>query len=241
MFNLFGQKAIVTGGSKGLGFTLSKQLAQLGSSVTLVARNESLLKEKIQELPILKSCQSHQYVPMDLSHEDYNKLTPYFNECSMLINCAGVTNHNLLSKISNEEIISTINLNLITPIMLSKLIMKPMMLTASRLKKNPLTDSIKIPLIVNISSVLGLSEYTVPGTSVYSASKAGLNGFTHSLSKELRGKIRVNSILPSLISDTDMGQNANVSIDCISKETVVQEVIKVIKDESINGESIVVR
>jgi 3-oxoacyl-[acyl-carrier protein] reductase len=149
-----------------------------------------------------------------------------------LINCAGITNHKLLPRLSDQDIITTLNLNLTAPILLSKMCFKPL------LHSNK--GSSFTPTIINISSILATSS-TIPGTSVYAASKAGLLGFTSSLAAELKGKIRVNSILPGLIQETNMGANANIdTIQKVSLEEVVKVTIDTILDESANGKHVVV-
>lgn len=224
-----GRTALVTGASRGLGKAIATKLALSGASVTLLARNKDLLEQTKRELPTQHQ-QAHRMLPIDL--QDHNQLPnviPYLNDCSILINCAGITNHKLLPRMPEEEIVNTININLTVPILLSRLAIKPM------LKVKHMT-----PSIINISSILSLMQYSTAGTSVYAALKAGLDGFTRSLSTELRGKIRVNSILPSLM-ETDMGEGAQLDVNPVAVETVVQEVLNTIRDETINGECIVVK
>lgn len=225
-----GRRALITGGSRGLGKALSHKLAQNGASITLVARNAALLKETAATLPKPYN-QHHRILPLDLL--DLHKLnqlnSQVFEDVSILINCAGMTNHLLLSRTSPTEIANTINLNLTVPILLSKLAIKPMLKSKSEVK----------PVILNVSSILSSPDVMVPGTSVYSALKAGLNGFTKSISCELRQRIRVNSILPGLIAETDMGAGIkHEGVTPVSLDTVVQKCIEIIEDESINGECI---
>ncbi|EGV60214.1 NAD(P)-binding protein [Yamadazyma tenuis ATCC 10573] len=226
---MLGRKALVTGASRGIGREIAVRLAQEGASITLVARNKTLLQETLRTLPTTQN-QLHTIEPIDLLNiNDITSKPHLFDEVSVLVNCAGVTNHSLLPRMSAQEIANTVQVNLIAPIILSKTACKPMLK-----HKN---DAV----IINISSVLALSDFTIPGTSVYSASKAGLNGFTVSLSNELKGRIRVNSIVPGLVSDTDMGARTNLDIASVSIDRVVEATYKAIVDESINGQCILVK
>ena len=96
------------------------------------------------------------------------------------------------------------------------------------------------PSILNVSSVLSLTEHVLPGTSVYAASKAGLLGFTKSLSNELKGRIRVNALLPGLVKETDMGMNVNSGLEQVSLDEVSNKAVQVLSDLSMNGECVVV-
>lgn len=219
------RKAIITGASKGLGKEIAKSLALQGIHLTLISRDSELLQHNIEKLP---DSYNHKYVPFDLINDDLNHLQTEFNNCSILINCAGITNHSLLYNLSQSEIEATLRLNLVVPIVLAKLAYKPML----RIKEFK-------PVIINISSILALPQYSLPGTSVYAALKAGLNGFTKSLAHEFRGKVRVNSILPGLMRHTAMGSKVSANIEPVNISAVVDKVNEVING-SMNGESIIV-
>lgn len=230
---MIGTKALVTGGSRGLGKAICHGLANQGATVTVLARNASLLQQVVQELPC-DHHQSHQFIPLDLL--DINQLTNietrHFQDVSVLVNCAGMANYHLLSRTSNEEIINTLNLNLLAPMILSKMIYKLM------LKLKPSTLK---PSILNVSSVLSLPDYTLPGTAVYAALKAGLNGFTQSLSNEFRGRIRVNAVMPGLIRETDMGSAISYNgIDPVDIDTVVKGCLDILQNDTINGQCITI-
>lgn len=251
--SLVGKKALVTGASKGLGYAISQKLAELGCSVNLVARNETLLKANVNALPVVSLHQQHNYLKCDLqdllnkeiyhpSSKESHDLLEHLDNVSILVNCAGRTTHNLLPRISTEEVISTINLNLTVPILLSRLACRPMMKVSSKLKSSPVAGKFKKPTILNISSVLSTTDYTLPGTTVYAALKAGLLGFTKSLASEFKGRIRVNALLPGLIEGTDMGTNANIANDelkPVAIDDVVKKAIEVISNDSFNGQNII--
>lgn len=230
-----GQTALVTGGSRGIGLAISKKLALEGASVTLVARDGQRLKQSLDELSTIHG-QQHSYHSLDLlklinkKHEQHQHHLKdiYLGSPSILINCAGVTNHSLLHQTTLDEIFNTINVNLTIPIILSQMVIK-----------NMIRNKNLNPSILNILSILSMTRYFIPGTSVYAASKAGLLGFTQSLSHELKGRVRVNSLMPGLVKETDMGSNVIADITVIPIESVANEAIRILKDTTINGQCIV--
>lgn len=224
---------VVTGASRGLGKAISLELARQGASVVLVARNSKLLEETERQLPRNDS-QSHKILPINLLESlTIPNYADHFQDVSVLVNCAGMTNYSLLLRLLTEEICNTVNLNLVAPMLLAKMAYKPMV---SLYKKNP---DFK-PTIVNISSMLALPSIQIPGSAVYAALKAGVDAFTLGLSNEMRGRVRVNSILPGLIKETDMGTKSKLNVKPVSIDTVVSKVVETIKDQNVNGECILV-
>ncbi|GEQ70360.1 hypothetical protein JCM33374_g4036 [Metschnikowia sp. JCM 33374] len=230
-----GRRAVVTGASSGIGLALCQRLAHLGYGVTMVARSEGILAKNLDILS-KSNGQHHQYTVVDLQNisgpgfletENGKHLKSIFSDANVLVNCAGVTNHNVLSRLSTEAITTTINLNLVAPILLSKMAIMPFLKTS---RKTGIT-----PSILNISSMLSISGVAVAGTSPYAASKAGLLGFTQSLAAELGGKIRVNAVLPALVPETAMGKSGAKSLPTVSLDEVVHACEKVLGDEELNG------
>ena len=121
-------------------------------------------------------------------------------DASVLVNAAGVAQSGLLLRTSEEKITNVLHTNLLGPMMLSKALLKGML----RQKQGA---------ILSIGSVLGATG--LQGEVVYSASKAGLLGFTKSLSKEVAPKgIRVNLLVPGYVS-TDMTKGKEVDTSAI--------------------------
>ena len=243
MYKLIGHKALITGASKGLGSAIAQELAKNGCSVTLLARNSKLLAENCKKLPIVDSSQTHLFIDYDLQrilNGADKRITDTLEGTSILINCAGITTHSLLPRFADQQIIDTINTNLIAPIILTKWASKPMLTTMKEMKNSD--TSLKSPVVLNIASVLSLTGTHLKGTTVYAASKAGLLGFTTSLASEFNGKIRINALLPGLILETDMGARANVikEVNTVSLKKVVDEAMVAITDNTINGQCIVV-
>ncbi|ABN67516.2 3-oxoacyl-[acyl- carrier-protein] reductase [Scheffersomyces stipitis CBS 6054] len=244
MYRFRGHKAVITGGSKGLGKAISQKLASQGCSVVLLARSRDLLEQNVKELPKVTDSQQHSYLLVDLqslsrespSSKIYSQLANCFENTSILVNCAGITTRNLLSKSTSEEINTVIDLNLIAPIILSKLAYKPMLKKSRKLSRDT-TEEINSPTILNISSVLSMTNISIPGTSIYAASKAGLLGFTRSLAAELGGRVRVNALMPGLIPDTEMGAATDLAdkIQTVAMSAVVDQAVSIIGDNTLNG------
>lgn len=234
---LSGQRALVTGASRGIGLALSQRLATLGCSVTMLARDSDMLYDNISTLSKLKK-QEHKFIGYDLMHlvqgkepDNHGFLVENLNESTILVNCAGLANYRLLPKLTNEAIVDTVGLNLIAPILLSKMAISPML---------KLLKSLKVtPNIVNVSSLLSSLGVTISGTVPYCALKAGILGLTESLAAELNGKIRVNAVLPALVPETDMGKAASKNLPKVALDDVVEIFEKVVTDESVNGKFII--
>ncbi|ODQ77054.1 hypothetical protein BABINDRAFT_42155 [Babjeviella inositovora NRRL Y-12698] len=233
---LCGKKAIVTGGSRGIGFQIAHKLAELGANVTLVARNKTLLESQRERLSTSIPGQAHSIISCDLNYPENipNAFTAAaINDTAILVNCAGVTQNLLLLGTSLEEINSLMNTNLVSPIVLSQLLLKPMM-------RN------KFGHVISISSVLATKG--VKGSSVYSSTKGGLVSFTKAMAVEMGPKnIRFNCILPGLIS-TDMGKtitdlgiyNTPLRHCAITEADIADAVVYLLSSEVITGQCITI-
>lgn len=204
---LIGKTCLVTGGSQGIGLAVASKFAAEGASLILMSRNRQTLEAAASSLPIVDNNQVHTVAPFDLSQrrafteaEVGTKLT----SIDVLVNCAGISQSSLLLSTSKEMIDNVVDLNLLGTIFASQALVKPMI----RKKRG---------CIINISSVLAVRG--IKGTSVYSATKAGVSGFTRALAAELGGRnIRVNSICAGLV-DTPMGN----SVDHTFKEMFIAQ------------------
>jgi 3-oxoacyl-[acyl-carrier protein] reductase len=188
------RNVLVTGGSRGIGLVIAKRLADAGFNVIAVARRDS--EELRSAIGAAKQGNLH-FRPCDLSAIDglpafVKSLRDEFGPIYGLVNNAGIGTEGLLATMHNSDIEALVRLNVLSPVILTKYIVRHMM--ADREGR-----------IVNISSIIASTGYN--GLSVYGATKAAGTGFTRSLAREV-GKlgITVNAIAPGFI-DTELTQN----------------------------------
>ena len=182
---LKGHIAVVTGASKGLGRQMAESLAAAKAQVVLVARNEALLSEIVTG--ILEGGGYADYVVADVIDETAPAeveavVLEKYGTCDILINNAGINNRKSIEDMSIEEWRQIIDVNLNGPFMMSKAFIPGMK------KKN-------WGRIINMTSIM--SHVSLPNRTGYSATKAGLLGFTKALALELAPhNITVNGISP---------------------------------------------
>jgi 3-oxoacyl-[acyl-carrier protein] reductase len=189
MINLTGKVALVTGASRGIGRAVALKLGSLGAKVVVnYNANASAAEEVVAE--IKKSGGEAVAVQGDVSKiEDAQKVvkaaTDTYGRLDILVNNAGTTRDGLLALMKEEDFDVIIKTNLKSVFNMSKAALRPMMKQ-------------KYGRIVNMSSVAGIVGN--PGQTNYSASKAGMIGFTKAMAKEygVRG-ICVNAVAPGFI------------------------------------------
>jgi len=190
------RNVIVTGGSRGLGLAMAVALAAAGYRVIAVAR-KSTQEVEAAGAAAKSGGGAIEFRACDLSALDQlgafvRALRAEFGAFYGLINNAGLGTGGMLGNMLDQDIERLIRLNTVSPIMLTKYVMRSMM-----------TE--RTGRIINVASVVALTGYS--GLSVYSATKASLVGFTRSLSREAgQLGITVNAIAPGFI-DTDMTQD----------------------------------
>ena len=188
------RNVLVTGGSRGIGLAIAERLVDAGFNVIAVARRES--DELRAAIDAAKQGNLH-FRPCDLSAIDalpafVKSLRDEFGPIYGLVNNAGIGTEGLLATMHNSDIEALVRLNVLSPVILTKYIVRHMMADGEG-------------RIVNISSIIASTGYN--GLSVYGATKAAATGFTRSLAREV-GKvgITVNAIAPGFI-DTELTQN----------------------------------
>ena len=191
--SLEGKTCLVTGGSRGIGKAIALTLAKFGADVAITyarsseAANE--VKEEIESLGKKAKAIKADAVNFDEATNVINEVVSDWGKIDVLVNNAGITRDTLLLRMSENDWDDVITTNLKSVFNYSKACARPMM-------KN------RGGSVINIGSVVGLNGNA--GQANYSASKAGLIGFTKSYAKELafRG-IRSNAVAPGYII-TDM-------------------------------------
>jgi 3-oxoacyl-[acyl-carrier protein] reductase len=181
------RNVLVTGGSRGIGLAIARRLTASGYHVTAVARRESDdLRQAVHEV----GGDRLRFKPFDLSEIDaipafVKALRDEFGAIYGLVNNAGTSTEGLLATMRNSDIEAQIRLNVLSPAILTKYVVRHMMADGAG-------------RIVNISSIIASTGYN--GLSVYGATKAAATGLTRSLAREV-GKlgITVNAIAPGFI------------------------------------------
>jgi 3-oxoacyl-[acyl-carrier protein] reductase len=187
---LAGRTSLVTGGSRGIGLAISRALADAGSRVAVVGRDEARAGEAARALPGT----GHRGYGCDVADAGavqalVARVQEELGDVSVLVNNAGVTRDNILMRMKDEEWDEVIAVNLKGAFNLSRALSRGMM------KRR---DGV----IVNVTSIVGLTGN--PGQANYSASKAGLIGLTKSVARELASRnVRCNAVAPGFIQ-TDM-------------------------------------
>lgn len=187
---LEGKVAIVTGGSRGIGRAIAEDLAKNGAKVVVnYNSNAEAANEAVSAIEALGS--EAIAVQADVSNFEQAQAlakaaTEKFGQIDILVNNAGTTKDTLLMTMKEAQWDDVININLKSAFNMSKAVARPMV----RRKQGG--------RIINISSVSGIIG--LPGQSNYSASKAGMIGFSKALAKELGVRqITVNCIAPGFI------------------------------------------
>jgi len=185
--------AIITGASRGIGKAIAMKFAENGADIafTDIRRDENM--EATEKELAAFGVKAKGYVSdassFSGSADTVTEILKDFGKVDVLVNNAGITKDNLLMRMSEGDWDLVMNINLKSVFNLTKAILRPMMKQRSG-------------SIINISSVVGV--FGNAGQANYSASKAGIIGFTKSIAKELGSRnIRSNAIAPGFI-ETEM-------------------------------------
>lgn len=190
---LKGKVALITGASRGIGKAIALKFVQEGADVAFTdIRRDDFMENTEKELQAfgtkVKAYESNA-ASYEASEATVNQIIEEFGKIDILVNNAGITRDNLLMRMSEQEWDIVMNVNLKSVFNLTKQVIRPMMKQRSG-------------SIINISSVVGV--FGNAGQSNYSASKAGIIGFTKSIAKELGSRnIRSNALAPGFI-ETEM-------------------------------------
>jgi len=195
--NLQDRVAVVTGGTRGIGLGIGEALARCGAKIACIGTNPKTVEPAVETI---RRCVADNggvevegYACNVASTEEVEKtieaILAKFGKIDILVNNAGITDDVPLGAMKDEQWDNVIAVNLRGPFLFTRACTKPM-------------RRAKSGRIINITSISGLIGNK--GQANYSASKAGLIGFTRTASKELAGKnITVNAIAPGFV-ETDM-------------------------------------
>ena len=181
--------ALITGASRGIGKVFAETMAKAGYDIAICySGNESAAQETIS------LCKKYgvqaMYVKADVSNADdvanmFSEVKSLLGPVDVLVNNAGITKDGLLLRMTEEDFEKVVDINLKGAFLCTKAAIKDML----KAKKGS---------IINITSIVGVTGNA--GQANYSASKAGLIGFTKSVAKEYGSKgITVNAVAPGFI------------------------------------------
>ncbi|MDD5570668.1 MAG: 3-oxoacyl-[acyl-carrier-protein] reductase [Bacteroidales bacterium] len=185
--------ALITGASRGIGRAIATKFAQEGANVAFSDLfqddNMKSLETELTSLGVKAKGYASDASSFASADELINNVARDFGKIDILVNNAGITRDNLLMRMSEEEWDLVLKVNLKSVFNITKAVQKVM------LKQ-------RFGSIINMSSVVGVEGNA--GQSNYSASKAGMIGFTKSIAQELGSRnIRCNAIAPGFI-ETEM-------------------------------------
>ncbi|MFL6556568.1 MAG: SDR family oxidoreductase [Bacillus sp. (in: firmicutes)] len=191
------QVALVTGGNRGIGYELVKQLALKGFKVILASRDPDLGHEaaqKLKELDLDVSCVVMDVTNQESIHQAAVIINEKYGRLDVLINNAGV----YLDE--NEKLLA------MDPFILEKTMATNFFGVYHVIRSFiPLMEKQGYGRIINVSSEYGaMSEMSYPGVGAYKLSKFALNGLTRLVAAEINGDIKINAVDPGWVS-TDMG------------------------------------
>lgn len=189
---LKGKTAIVTGGTRGIGFAIAKMFLDNGANVAVAGSRQETVDKALEKLSTYGDrvmgicpdlCQVNEVA------EAFNSVLKKFGSVDVLVNNAGMSSRTSLYDYSIEEFKQVMDLNVTAVFVCSQ--------AAARIMKNQGKGS-----IINTSSMVG--EYGQAAGCAYPASKFAVNGLTKSLARELaKDNIRVNGVAPG-VTRTDM-------------------------------------
>ncbi len=212
MNRLEGKKAIITGGTRGIGRAIAARYVEHGANVIIVGTNEERGAEAREFLKghRINPEQTVEFRKLDVANHEAvaefgKEVSERWGGVDIIVNCAGITRDNLMIKIKEADWDTVLDTNLKSVYNMSHVFLRGMI-------KN------RAGKIINITSVVGIMGN--PGQVNYAASKSGMIGLTKSLAKEVASRnISINCIAPGFI-ETDMTGQLNEA----QKESILKQV-----------------
>lgn len=202
--------AIITGGTRGIGYAIAKVYAQNKATVVILGSREESVTKALEKMHVdVPNAQVTGYYPSLCNEseieETFKKVHDQYGHIDILVNNAGVSARDKIYEYKVEDFEKTIDLNINAVFVCSKVAAKYMKEQGGG-------------VILNTSSMVSI--YGQPSGSAYPTSKFAVNGLTKSLARELgRDNIRVNAVAPG-VTNTDM-------VSVLPKE-VIDPIIKTI-------------
>jgi len=191
------QVALVTGGNRGIGYELVKQLALKGFKVILASRDLEMSHEaaqRLNELALDVLCVEMDVANQESIHQASMKVNEQYGRLDVLINNAGVylDGNKKLTDMDPSILEKTMATNFFGVYHVSRSLI-------------PLMEKQGYGRVINVSSEYGaMSDMAFPGVGAYKLSKFALNGLTRLLAAESKGDIKINAVDPGWVS-SDMG------------------------------------
>jgi NAD(P)-dependent dehydrogenase (short-subunit alcohol dehydrogenase family) len=210
IWNFERKRVLVTGGAAGIGFAIGQEFLHAGAQVTFLGRDDKSLEKAIRAASAASRKGRALSLICDLAKPQdivraARAATELMGGVDVLINNAGVGGSRSLIELSDEELDLHLNVNLRATILLTRELLRGMLEQGEG-------------VIINISSQAGKRGF--PGITHYSASKAGVIGFTRSLAIEAAPQVRVNAVCPGMVLTAMMQNNIqqtsnqkNISLD----------------------------
>jgi len=186
---LKGKVAIVTGAARGIGRMIALKFAEEGADVafTDLSKDENMesLEKELKDLGVKGKGYVSDASNYEQAHQVADQVAEDFGKIDILVNNAGITRDTLLMRMDEDMWDLVIKVNLKSVFNFTKAVQKYML-------------KARVGSIINMSSVVGVNGNA--GQANYSASKAGILGFTKSVAKELGSRnVRCNAIAPGFI------------------------------------------
>jgi 3-oxoacyl-[acyl-carrier protein] reductase len=187
------KNALITGASSGIGKAIALQFAKEGANIAFsdlrIDEQANALVKELEAMGVKAKAYASDASSLTESEELVNTVVKDFERIDILVNNAGITRDNLLMRMTEEDWDMVLKVNLKSVFNLTKSVQRYMLKQRSG-------------SIINMTSVVGVGGNA--GQSNYSASKAGMIGFTKSIAQELASRnIRTNAIAPGFI-ETEM-------------------------------------
>jgi len=198
---------LVSGGSRGLGLATVRACLERGARVATFARNPTEAVKALSE----RFPDRFRFAPLDATDDAaveafVGDAATAFGGVQGLVNNAAIGQDHLLANMPQDEIGRLIEINLRAPIVLTRLVLRRMMLQTGP------------GCVVNVTSLCGVRGFA--GLTVYSATKGALDAFTRSLAREVAGRdIRVNAVAPGFFASEMSDVLAADQIEIIRRRT----------------------